>query len=160
MGDKAHDWLTGTALTVNTYAAEKIDIHHVFPKAWCEGKGADGKPRVDVRRMDSIVNKTALSARTNRKIGGRAPSVYLKTIMQDGGPQGTALDRYLESHLIDPEHLRADDFEAFFAARARALLALIEQATGIPLAQETPEPDAVGEEADEADIDDAALASA
>lgn len=160
MGDKAHDWLTGTALTVNTYAAEKIDIHHVFPKAWCEAKDGDGNPRVDARRMDSIINKTALSARTNRKIGGRAPSVYLKTIMQDGGPHGTALDRYLESHLIEPDHLRADDFEAFFAARARALLALIEQATGIALAPETPEPDAVGEDADKSDIDDTAFASA
>jgi hypothetical protein len=154
MGDSAYDWLTGTTLTVNTYAAEKIDIHHVFPKAWCEGKDETGKVRVDPRRMDSIVNKTALSARTNRKIGGRAPSVYLSTIMKEGGPEEVDLDRYLRSHLIDPEHLRTNDFEAFFATRTRELLALIERATGIVLGPDMPEPDAVGEETDDADFED------
>ena len=38
--------------------------------------------------------------------------------------------RYLRSHLIDPELLRADDFDAFMADRQKRLLGLIEQATG------------------------------
>ncbi|MCA7120853.1 MAG: hypothetical protein LGL72_15985 [Acidibrevibacterium sp.] len=40
------------------------------------------------------------------------------------------MDGHLRSHLIEPELLRADNFEAFTAAREQALLALIEQATG------------------------------
>lgn len=153
MGERAHEWLTGTPLNVNTYASEKIDIHHIFPKAWCSAT-VDGKRRVDAQRMDCIVNKTAISARTNRKIGGRAPSSYLKTIMRDGGPEEEKLDAYLSSHLIDPDHLRNDDFDAFFAARRAALLSLIQEATGLPLAPDVPEPEPVMEEPDEVDSDD------
>ena len=39
-------------------------------------------------------------------------------------------DDHLTSHLIDPALLRANDFPAFIAAREKALLKLIEQATG------------------------------
>lgn len=132
MGEHAYEWLTGTSLNVNTYAAERIDIHHIFPKAWCSG-------RVDALRMDCIVNKTPISARTNRKIGGRAPSAYLKTIMRDDGPPEAKLNEYLRSHRIEPDTLRADDFEAFFAARKAALLGIIQQAMGQAVAAEVPE---------------------
>lgn len=154
MGDHAYEWLTGTALTVNTYAAENIDIHHIFPKLWCREK------KIDERRMDCIVNKTALSARTNRKIGGRSPSRYMQTIMRDGGPPQAKLDDYLRSHAIEPEHLRSDDFEAFFAARKTALLGIIAKATGRPMEIEVAEPDTVGDEWDEADADDEAAEAA
>jgi hypothetical protein len=148
MGDHAYEWLTGTTLTVNTYAAERIDIHHIFPKTWCKDK------KIDDRRMDCIVNKTALSARTNRKIGGRSPSRYLQTIMRDGGPPQARLFDYLRSHIIEPEHLAADDFEAFFAARKAALLKLIGAATGHQLEVEFAEPDVVDDEWEEADAED------
>ena len=47
-------------------------------------------------------------------------------------PAGT-LDRHLETHLIDPELLRADNFEQFMEDRKERLLTLIEQATGISI---------------------------
>lgn len=152
MGENAYEWLAGTPLNLNTYSSEKIDIHHIFPKAWCAGK-------IDARRMDCIINKTAISARTNRKLGGRAPSTYLKTIMSDGGPSQAKLDAFLRSHYINPDHLRADDFEAFFSERRAALLDLIGRATGLSFGLEVEEPDPVGEEPDEADTDDAAMAA-
>ena len=67
-------------------------------------------------------------------IGGVAPSDYLAKL-QTGNATTPAikaerLDAYLESHLIDPALLRADNFEGFMADRQRRLLALIEQATG------------------------------
>ena len=40
------------------------------------------------------------------------------------------MDEILRSHLIDPEMLRADDFEALFDQRARALIGRIEAAVG------------------------------
>ena len=54
-----------------------IDIHHIFPRKWCLEKGIS--PRV----FDSIINKTAISYKANRKIGGQAPSDYLKQIEKD-----------------------------------------------------------------------------
>lgn len=148
MGANAYEWLTGTSLTVNTYASEKIDIHHIFPKAWCKTHN------IDERRMDCIVNKTALSARTNRKIGGRPPSKYMLTITHEGGPPQVRLDEYLRSHVINPEHLRKDDFDAFFLARKAALLGIIGKATGQSLQAESVEPDTGMDDWDEADSDD------
>lgn len=43
----------------------------IFHKAWCEGQGI---PRC---RYDSILNKTPLSYKVNRKIGGQAPEVKI-----------------------------------------------------------------------------------
>ena len=88
------------------------------------------KPEV----YDSIINKTPLSFRTNRIIGGVAPSLYLKKL-ETGNAQTPAiaperLDGFLESHFIDPALIRADDFENFMISRQQMLLSLIEKATG------------------------------
>jgi hypothetical protein len=76
------------------------------------------------------VNKTPLSAETNREIGGRAPSAYLARLQRRYALDESALDERLRSHVIDPRLLRADDFDGFFRARARRLLDLIEDSTG------------------------------
>ena len=83
---------------------------------------------------DSIINKTPLSYRTNRIIGGSAPSEYLDRLQK--GDETTPpidserLDAYLKSHLIDPTFLRTDRFDNFMADRQKQLLGLIEQAMG------------------------------
>ena len=50
--------------------------------------------------------------------------------MLEGGASDAEVDRHLQSHLIDPALLRADDFDAFIAHRREAMLALIEKAIG------------------------------
>ena len=122
----ARDWMTGEASSVQNYFATTTDIHHVFPQQWCREHG------IEPARCDSIVNKTPLTASTNRSIGGRAPSGYLARIPV---PEGD-LDGYLRTHLVEPAHLRADDFDAFFAARQSALLGAIREAMGKPIASE------------------------
>jgi hypothetical protein len=81
-------------------------------------------------QCDSIVNKTPLSARTNRVIGARAPSEYLSRLQNSAGITAEQLDAHLRTHLVDPALLRGDDFQGFFAARQTALLGRIEQVTG------------------------------
>ena len=122
----ARDWKTGEESSVQTYFDERIDIHHVFPQQWCRERG------IEPARCDSIVNKTPLTSSTNRSIGGRAPSEYLTRIPVPGGD----LDGYVRTHLVEPAHLRADDFDAFFAARQSALLGAIREAMGKPVASE------------------------
>jgi hypothetical protein len=81
---------------------------------------------------NSVVNKTPLSARTNRVLGGRAPSAYLGTLEKNPKyaiPEQT-LDNHLKTHLIDSVFLRNDDFAGFIVSRAKALLNLIQAATG------------------------------
>jgi hypothetical protein len=103
-----------------------LDIHHIFPKAWCEAK------KIKPATFNSIVNKTPISYKANRMIGGRAPSEYLAAIqshkqvkLSDDG-----MNTILGSHCSDTKALRTDDFDAFFEARKEALLNLVEQTTG------------------------------
>ena len=101
-----------------------VDIHHIFPKKWCELNG------IDYERQESIINKTTLSARTNRVIGGHAPSKYLNKVSQESGLSDPAIDEVLSNHLINPELLRADKFDEFFEARRNQLCELIGEAMG------------------------------
>lgn len=125
----AQDFRSGERFGDTVFFGENVDIHHIFPQDWCKKQGIEK----DV--YDSIINKTPLTYRTNRIIGGSAPSVYLGKLeagsAKDSQPIERAnLDAYLRSHLIDPDLLRADDFEGFMADRQNKLLDLIETATG------------------------------
>jgi hypothetical protein len=118
------DWMKHQALSMATFFNYKVDIHHIFPKAWCAKNGID---RV---RQESIVNKTALSSQTNQRIGGASPQTYLPAIEKASGVTTRDLDEILRSHAIEPAPLRAADFDTFFAARVEALLNLVELAMG------------------------------
>lgn len=124
------DFITGRGVDLMTFFNDKIDIHHVFPKKWCLTKGIE--PAV----FDSIVNKSPLFKRSNIAISGDAPSAYLKKIEQEQGISASSLDEILRSHLIEPQHLRSDDFDAFIAARTTALTELIAGAMGKAVVQD------------------------
>lgn len=127
----AHDFRSGQAFDQTIYFDEAVDIHHIFPKAWCL------KEKIDPERFDSIINKTPLAARTNRILGGVAPSAYLARLEkgwdQDPAMEEDRLNELLSSHGVAPPALRANDFDAFYAARREFLLQLIENATGKPV---------------------------
>ncbi|GAA3037018.1 DUF262 domain-containing protein [Actinokineospora globicatena] len=118
------DWATGSDMSNENYFDNAVDIHHVFPKAWCEKQGID---RAD---YNSILNKTPLTARTNRLIGGRAPSAYLRGLAKPADATPEQIDRNVGSHLISATDLRGDDFAAAMKARQGALLALVGKAMG------------------------------
>lgn len=129
MKEGAQDFRSGQKFDHTVFFGENVDIHHIFPQDWCNKKQGI-KPAI----YDSIINKTPLSFRTNRIIGGVKPSEYLAKL-EKGDKQTPAIERnrlddYLRSHLIDPAILRSDDFETFMGDRQRRLLGLIEQATG------------------------------
>ena len=121
----AADWITGKPLDIATYDNEHIDIHHIFPVAWCQ---SESTPRVSRRLYDSVINKTPIDSSTNKKIGGRAPSEYLKRIRQ-AIPQ-ERLEEVLRAHWLDIGLLETDDFAASFVARGEAMLRLIGGAMG------------------------------
>jgi hypothetical protein len=128
MKEGAQDFRSGQKFDHTVFFGENVDIHHIFPQDWCKKQGI--KPAV----FDSIINKTPLSFRTNRIIGGVAPSEYLAKL--EKGDKATPpiearrLDSYLSSHLIDPALARGDSFDTFMADRQKRLLGLIERATG------------------------------
>jgi len=119
----SHDFLNGDPIELTTYFDLAIDIHHIFPKAYCENKYKRSL-------WNSSVNKAPLSAKTNRIIGGKAPSDYLRNIEKHYNMDTRRLDEILQTHKIDPYLLRSDAFEAFIRDRAARLLNLIESAMG------------------------------
>ena len=130
---KCSDFRTEIPIDEKIYFDDNIDIHHIFPKKWCDRQG------IEPNEYNSIINKTPLSASTNRKIGGRAPSEYLSKIQEDAGIDNTAMDKILASHLISADALRADDFSGFCEARKDALSKAIAKAMGKSVNRENEE---------------------
>jgi hypothetical protein len=138
------DFITGRGADLMTFFDDKIDIHHVFPQDWCKKKGI--KPEV----FNAVINKTPLSKKSNIAIGGDAPSVYLKRIEDTQGISPKDLDDILRTHLIEPLHLRNDDFDAFYEARSQALASLVSSAMGKPVVEDH------GDNEKELEVDDLA----
>jgi len=124
MNEGALDFRTGKKFEYTLFFDESVDIHHIFPQKWCENK------KIEKKIYDSIINKTPISSKTNRMIGGAAPSAYLDTIEKEFVESRQVLDEALRTHLIDVELLRADKFSEFMQQRQLDLIALIEKATG------------------------------
>ena len=118
----ARDWMSAEQLSFATFDNAHIDIHHIFPVAWCRNND------VPSWLYDSIINKTPVDAHTNRVMGGQAPSGYLRRL-EPHVPEGTLSD-LLQSHWIEPDHLDSDSFGEFFIARGQHMLDLIGTAMG------------------------------
>lgn len=130
MQQQARDFRSGQTFGNTVFFQESVDIHHIFPKKWCEDS------KIPASEYDSVINKTPLTYRTNRIIGGDAPSKYLSALEKGKpGAEGYSpldkceLDIYLASHLIPVEQLRADDFKGFMTLRQQALMTLISGVT-------------------------------
>jgi hypothetical protein len=126
----AVDWRTGEKAEVTGYFDESIDIHHIFPKTWCEKAGHPSEI------YNSIVNKTPLTARTNRIIGGAAPSEYLVRLAKSAEATPDVLAEHIRSHLISPDRMSGDDFRGFFEDRKAALLGRISAEMGKAMGEE------------------------
>jgi hypothetical protein len=131
MREGCRDFRTGEPIESHTFLDDRIDIHHIFPRAWCQDQQIDKKYR------DSIVNKTAISSDTNKRIGRKAPSDYIPALEQSAGIDPGTMDSILLSHRIAPDLLRADDFWGAFSAREDALIRLIEDAMGKPVMRDS-----------------------
>jgi len=132
MEDNTKDWLSATKIDFSTYFSESIDIHHIFPVAWCEKK----ENNISRNDFDCIINKTPLSGPTNRFVSGDAPSKYLSRLKIKIEVSDDVLDAILRSHVLNPDFLYKDDFYGFFADRKEQILIRIENATGKPIPRE------------------------
>ena len=129
MRHRCQDFISGKGFELMTFYNDKVDVHHIFPQAWCKKQGID--PKV----FDSIVNKSPLSKKSNILVSGDAPSVYLNRIETKHGFTPDRLDAILRTHLIEPRFLRADDFQGFFDARLKALSGLVSKALDKPVVE-------------------------
>ena len=105
-------------------ADQQVDVALIFPGTWCARNGISPELR------NSIVNKTLLTSRTRRIMSNQAPSEYMRRLEAEASLPGDWLDDIVGTHLVEPKHLRANDFAAFYAARSAELLKLMEDAMG------------------------------
>ncbi len=132
----AIDFRSGQAFDQIVFFDEAVDIHHIFPKDWCEKQ----TPKLPAAIYDSVVNKTPLGYRTNRIIGGVAPSSYLEKLEKgkttangqiiEPSIAKPMLAGYLQTHCIPVDELYADNFHGFIKARQKLLLDLVCRVTG------------------------------
>ena len=120
------DWMKGSQ--IRAMAENAVNRHHVFPKKWCKDNGIEDGER------DSVANIALVDAETNKIIGKKAPSVYLKELQAKAGNiSNEQMDRILESHLIPVAEIRQDDFKAFHEKRAALLKDVIAKAIGLDM---------------------------
>ncbi|MBE1530871.1 GmrSD restriction endonuclease domain-containing protein [Actinomadura algeriensis] len=119
------DWYyTDKPISGDQLADNTVDIQRIFPKAWCD------KQKIDATRRDSVVNKTLLSGRATKALGTRSPATGLEVLERESGVRANWLDDAVQTHAIDPDALRASNFDTVFTRRMDELVRLIERAMG------------------------------
>lgn len=106
-----------------------LDIHHIFPRKWCENRGKDPD------KFDSILNKTPISYKANRRIGSNAPSDYVAALQEHISDEN--IDGLLESHSLSADLLKKDDFDGFLENRRLRLSELVSKAMGKPVTRDS-----------------------
>jgi len=112
----AQDWIRGTVPQ-----HRDLDDHHIIPVAKAKDLGIG-------RSIHSILNRTPLTAETNRRvIRDRFPHEYLPEMIKENGED--TVRRMLDSHFISSKALAVlrhapftcDDYEEFIVERQRTI---------------------------------------
>lgn len=121
------DWLSGEEIDEIAFNSRRIDIHHIFPKAWFSREGAKKYGGVVPSKVvDSSVNKAPLTAATNQLLGANAPSTYVQKLEKNNPEIAEALTK----SFVRIANLEHDDFVGFFIRRACELVNLVYGAAG------------------------------
>lgn len=94
--------------------ASSKNYHHFFPKSYLKNK--------TVLNSNSLINITFVSDHLNkRKIGAKAPSIYIA----DFQDENSQINKALQTHFIDLDGfgIESDDYEVFLNARAKMIYA-------------------------------------
>ena len=111
----------------DTIAFHDLDVHHIFPASFLKSHLGVR----DAKAINSLANQTLIASETNRAISNKAPSAYLRDLEHK---HGNNLPRLLAAHFIDEEAkeaMRRDDYEAFVAARSRAIAREVQKRIGL-----------------------------
>lgn len=115
--ERPHDFLTGLAIDVSKALAwqNSKEFHHFFPQAFLRSQG------VSNTKSSALANIVYLSSASNKSISDRAPSEYLRELL-DKYPDSAR--RWLASNLVDDTAVDAtlnNDYDGFLDARSRSI---------------------------------------
>lgn len=117
----AKDWATNLEISPkHSGSADKIEFHHIFPKAYMKKARAGVEPR----EVDDIANLAFIGAKTNKEIRDRAPQEYASDYASD----------LMAAQLVSfPDGTDApEQFERFLEIRRAALASEINRFLGLP----------------------------
>lgn len=119
--DGALDFHTALKLTAQRLHDGKVDSHHFFPRAYLAND----------EQSELLVNRVLIDSETNKIIGKKAPSDYLK-IMREAQTEAK-VDTVLQSHYVFQYGENLNDYDAFVRMRSSAICDGIEQVTGMTI---------------------------
>lgn len=113
------DWKNNSKVSFN----EKVDDHHIFPKAYLQEYISEDE---DLAYVDCVVNRTLIPKITNIKIGKNAPDKYLNELYC----KNDKLKESLKKHMI-PIEIMDGDYNEFFSVfiedRAKKIFGFIKK---------------------------------
>ena len=118
--DGAKDWSSKLEISVKHRGNEdKLQFHHIFPKAFLK----QNYPDLRRNQVNDISNLAFIGGRTNREISAKAPSEYLKKIIESKDVD------LLNSQLIptDGDILDEYSYDEFLIKRRKAIVKRINE---------------------------------
>ncbi|RLF92975.1 hypothetical protein DRN52_07170 [Thermococci archaeon] len=106
----AKDFLYGDDI-----AFYELEDHHIFPRRYLEKELKLGEKAL----INTILNRTLISKRTNDHIKSRAPSEYLREIEHIGDPSSILEPHFIPTPCI--EHMRNNNYDEFLNCREQAI---------------------------------------
>jgi hypothetical protein len=117
---KALDWATSLQISPkHSNASDKIEFHHIFPKAFLKAT----RPDLVDRDINDIANLAFIGSATNKQISDKTPATY-----RTDYPSGA-----LSAQLIDFDTWgdQPADFERFTTARRQAIADALNEFIGV-----------------------------
>ena len=127
----ANDWLKD-----ESPSGKDTDDHHIVPRSWGKEVGIGNK-------IDTILNRTLISAETNREIiGGSLPNEYLPKWIAENTE--SEVRQIFRSHFISDEAFAilrkdpftVDDFDQFVSARESTIIDAIRELVEFDIEQD------------------------
>ncbi|WP_121253968.1 GmrSD restriction endonuclease domain-containing protein [Nocardioides ferulae] len=117
--DGAKDWATNLLISPKLAGhADKIEFHHVFPKAYMK----KARPDVDGRDVDDIANLAFISSKTNKDISAKAPADY--------APKYSKEQLAKQLVVFDDTNAVPEGFEKFVTQRRELIAARLNEFLG------------------------------
>tara|TARA_R110002110_G_scaffold106587_3_gene267145 strand:- start:1283 stop:3010 length:1728 start_codon:yes stop_codon:yes gene_type:complete len=108
----ASDWFSGLGLSLTHQGRlHFIQWHHIFPKALLKENG------FETGEINEIANMAFITGQTNRRLGRRSPSEYLRNIIDQRGTHTLAA----QCVPTDVDTLTVEGYRGFLANRRKAL---------------------------------------
>lgn len=116
----ARDWATNLEIsTKHGDKVDKVEFHHIFPKAYMRKV----RPDLDPRLVDDIANLAFIGSKTNKEISDHAPKEYAALFPED----------FLKAQLVEFAEGTDDPggFERFIENRRASLAEAINKFLGL-----------------------------